>query len=316
MAGQLWGVNAQGGYLANPLLSKTIRVAAQPMLKWRQFVRPEPGMGKGKGASILFDRVSNVATAGGQLSETSRIPETSVTLTQGTVTVTEYGNSIPYTGKLDLLAQFSVDNITTVALRNDMAKVIDQAVHDEFVNCSLKLTPRGTTSSPTVTIDTNGTPSSAAQRDILPFDLKEAADYLEDTVHAEKYDGDNYIAVGRTAGLRKIFDSAEFTNAAQYGDPDRLFAGELGRYYHVRIVKETNASRQTLSAGSAYKGEMVMFGADPIVEGVALPEEIRAKIPEDYGRSKGVAWYALLGWKITFSTGNDGEARIIQITSA
>lgn len=316
MPGQIWEVNASGGFLANPKLSRTIRHVAQPMMKWRQFSRPEAGYGKGKGESILFDRVSNVGTAGGQISESNRIPETNVTLSQGSVTVEEYGNSIPWTGKLETLAEFSIDNLVTVALRNDMAKVLDQAVHDEFATCQIKMIPTGTVSNPSTTTDTDGTASTAATRDILPWDIKEAADYLEDQVHAEKYDGENYIAVGRTAGLRKLFDSSEFTDAAKYGDPDRLFAGEVGRYYHTRIIKETNASRRTLSAASSYSGEMVVFGADPIVEGVAQPEEIRAKVPEDYGRSKGVAWYAILGWSLTYDTDDDGEAKIIQITSS
>ena len=316
MAGQVWAVSASGGYLANPRLSRTLRVASQPMMKYRQFSRAEPGFGKGKGESIIFDRVSNVGTSGGQLSEQTRIPETNVTISQGTVTVAEWGNSIPFTGKLDTLSEFSIDNVTTVALRNDMAKVLDQAVHDELITCQLKMVPTGTISSPTTTLSTSGTTGTAATRDILPWDIKDAADTLEDDYHAEKYDGENYIAIGRTAGLRKLFDSSEFTNAAQYGDPDRLFAGEVGRYYHVRIIKETNASRKTLSAASSYKGEMVVFGADPIVEGVAQPEEVRAKIPEDYGRSKGIAWYGMMGWSLTYDSATDGESKIIHITSA
>ena len=316
MAGQLWGVSANGGYLANPKLSKTIRHAAQPMMKYRQFVRPEPGFGKGKGEQILFNTISNVATAGGTISETSRIPETNITISQGNITVNEYGNSVPWTGKLEALSEFSVDNIVTVSLRNDMAKVIDQAVHDEFVTCQVKITPTGTTSSPSVTTDTDGSFSTSATRDIGTFDIQEAADYLEDTLKAEKYDGDNYIAIGRTTGLRQIFDSTEWSDAAKYGDPDRLFAGEIGRWYHVRFIKETNSSRQTLSAASSYQGEMTVFGADPLVEGVALPEEIRAKIPEDYGRSKGVAWYAILGWSLTYDTATAGEAKIVQVGRA
>lgn len=32
------------------------------------------------------------------------------------------------------------------------------------------------------------------------------------------------------------------------------------------------------------------FGGDTVAEAVAIPEEIRGKIPGDYGRDKGVAW--------------------------
>lgn len=280
MSGLLWETSGSGGYLANPRLSRSIRTAAQPMYKFRQFSRPEPGYGKGKGESILFNRVSNVVTAGGPISEQNRIPETTITVSRSQVDVQEYGNSVPWTGKLETLSEFSVDNLVTVALRNDMARVLDGAVHDVMATFPVKMIPTGTTANPSTTVDTDGTASTAATRDILPWDIKEAADYLEDVLHAEKYDGENYIAIGRTAGIRKLFDSSEFQTAAQYGDPNRLFAGEVGRYYHVRIVKETGSSLRTLSAGSAYSSEMFVFGADPLVEGMALPEEIRAKIPE------------------------------------
>ena len=30
--------------------------------------------------------------------------------------------------------------------------------------------------------------------------------------------------------------------------------------------------------------------SDTVAEAIAVPEEIRGKIPSDYGRSKGVAW--------------------------
>jgi hypothetical protein len=29
---------------------------------------------------------------------------------------------------------------------------------------------------------------------------------------------------------------------------------------------------------------------DTVTEGIVIPEEIRGKLPGDYGRSKGVAW--------------------------
>ena len=31
-------------------------------------------------------------------------------------------------------------------------------------------------------------------------------------------------------------------------------------------------------------------------EGIAVPEQIRGKIPDDYGRKKGIAWYYLGGF--------------------
>lgn len=314
MAGQVWAVNALGGYLANPVLSRQIRHVASPMMRFRQFTRPEPGFGKGKGEKILFDKISKVADVGGQLSETSRIPETNITITQGEVTVAEWGNSVPYTGKLDDLAEFSVNNIWTVALRNDMAEVLDDAAADAFKTCKIKYTPTGTSGNPTGTFDTDGTISTAATRNIQTFDIEEVVLYLKSTLKAVKYDGENYLCIHAPGFFTAVARDTSWSNAAQYGDPNRLFAGEIGRYRGVRFVEESNILDDTLGTTS-YRSEAIFFGADPVVEGVATPGEIRAKIPEDYGRSKGVAWYSILGYAIVWDTATAREANIVHVTS-
>jgi hypothetical protein len=40
----------------------------------------------------------------------------------------------------------------------------------------------------------------------------------------------------------------------------------------------------------------MFFGDDPVTEAPVIPEEVRAKLPEDYGRDKGAAWYYLGGF--------------------
>lgn len=314
MAGQVWATNALGGYLANPKLSAKIRHASQPMMRFRQFVRPEPGYGAHKSDKILFDRVSNVAVGGGTISELSKMPEDSVSITQGNVTVNEYGNSIPFTGKLEMLSEFNVDNVVQKALMNDMAKVLDRAVGTVFKTCMVKATPRGTAGAPTVQFDEGGTATTAAQRDIMAFDVKEIVDRLKSTYLTPKYDGENYIAICSVGFARALKDDPDWEDAAKYGEPERLFAGEIGRYYGVRFIEETNVLTNTLKS-TGFKGEALFFGEDPAVEGVAVPEELRVKIPQDYGRDQGVAWYFLGGWSLTYATANAGEAKIIHVTT-
>lgn len=315
MAGQQWQVSADGGYLANAKLSREIRTVAQPLMVFRQFVRADSAIGKNKGDTFDFDRISNVATAGGTLLEGQKIPETGVTISKATMTIGEKGNSVPYTGKLEALAEFNPSNIITQALKNDMAKVLDSAAAANFTGCQIKYTPTGTSGSPTGTFDTDGTVSTAATRNVAVFDVEEVRDYLKSTVHAPLYDGQNFVGIGSTGFMRGIQrDRTEFQTAAQYGDPERLFSSEVGRVRNVRWVEETHVLANVLGTTS-YKGEAVVFGEDPVIEGVAIAEEIRAKIPGDYGRDKGVAWYFLGGWKEVWNTANDGEARIIHITS-
>lgn len=96
MGQQLWLANSLGGYFANNDLSKQARVAAQPLMKFRKFCDIEPAAGSHKGEYVLFDKVSNVATAGSTLVETSTIPKTNFTIVQDSLQLLEYGKKIAY----------------------------------------------------------------------------------------------------------------------------------------------------------------------------------------------------------------------------
>ena len=102
MAGQVWAVNSLGGYMYSRQLSNVLRMAVQPLVKFRQFadVKDASQQGKKKGDIYTFDVFSDVSQAGGTLVETNTMPETNFTISQGTLTVVEYGNSVPYSGKL------------------------------------------------------------------------------------------------------------------------------------------------------------------------------------------------------------------------
>ena len=91
MSQQIWGTSTLGGYLSNNVLSKQIRYAAQPLMKFRQFVTAESAIGKNRGDRVFFNKISNISTAGGTLTETSTIPKRNYTILQGTLTINEYG---------------------------------------------------------------------------------------------------------------------------------------------------------------------------------------------------------------------------------
>ena len=94
MAGQVWAVNSLGGYMYSDSLSKKLRMAVQPLVKFRQFcdVKDATQQGLSKGATFHWNVFSNVATQGTTLTETKTMPESNFTITQGTLTITEAGS--------------------------------------------------------------------------------------------------------------------------------------------------------------------------------------------------------------------------------
>lgn len=305
---QLWVTDTVGGFLGNAKLSKQLRYVGQPLQKFRQFCQVRGALGKNRNDTLIFDKCRNVDTAGGTLVETDTIPEHEFPIAQGTLTITEYGNSIPYTGKLDALSEFDVDNAVTVALRNDMSKVLDQACANEFLSCELKYVAVATTSYE-LTTESTGTNSATATTGLDEYHVRSIVDMLQ-VNNVEPYDGTDYICIGSIMAISALMGAPDWVSAAQYGDPERLFSGEVGRFYGCRFIKENNCLCNTSGTG-ADQGEAIFFGADACMEGVAIPEELRAKIPTDYGRSQGVAWYYLGGYKKIWDVATDADPKII-----
>jgi len=90
-------------------------------------------------------------------------------------------------------------------------------------------------------------------------------------------------------------------------DPNREEPWSLAEW----LQNPAEAAAQIIIAPD--EGGAWRFGADTVAEGIAIPEEIRGKIPGDYGRSRGIAWYALLGFGLVHTDAS--QARIIKWSS-
>ena len=127
MAGQVWSVSTSGGYMYALNLSRLLRMSVQPLVKFRQFcdIKDAAHQGLHRVDTFHWNVYSDVATQGSTLTETSTLPETAFTISQGTMTITEAGNSVPWTGKLDDLAEQPVAEVVRKVLKNDAKKAFD-----------------------------------------------------------------------------------------------------------------------------------------------------------------------------------------------
>ncbi len=313
MAGQQWGISADGGYFANPKLSKKLRFATQPLLKFRPYARPIDGFGKGQGDTVDYDKISNIQSQGGQITENQKMPETKFLVRKASMSIAEWGNSIPWTGKLETLSQFDITNPVQKTLRDDMAKVIDKAVADKAKLTKIVYTP---TSAAGGSFNTAGTPA-ASGTNLNLFHLKEVVDYAIEAMMPPAVggpDGD-YVLISVQKAIRGIIDDPEFQEWTKYTTADKLLNGEIGKVYRTRIILTTNTGALAKKNSSAM-GEAILLGDDCIAEAVALPEELRAKVPDDYGRSKGIAWYMLGNYAHVWDYATDNEFRAIYLTTS
>ena len=313
MAGQLWLTNSLGGYMWSPNLSKVLRYSLQPLCKFRQFadIKDAAVQGKGKGDTFHWNVYSDVTTQGTTLTETSTMPETNFTITQGTMTITEFGNSVPFNSKLDDLSEHSVKEVIQKVLKNDAKKAFDIAAHAEFNKTPLRVIPTGGTSVDSVTLFTNGTVTGTNAVPLTAEHAKAIVDLMKER-NIPPYEGDDYFAMAHPTTFRALKNNLEALHKYVQEGFTMIMNGEMGRYESTRYIEQTNIAKAAWATGKS--NWAFFFGADTVAEGIAVPEEMRGKIPTDYGRSRGIAWYYLGGFGLVQTQASQG--RIVKWDSA
>lgn len=305
MAGIVWTGNE--GYLSAKNLDKVIRHALRPECKFRQFSAVKSAVGRNAGETFHWNVYSKVATKGAALVEGDAMPQTNFTVTQGSMTITEYGNSVPYTGKLEALSEHNVKEIINSVMKEDAKETFDTAAEAQFALTPLRVVPTLGTATDSVVLTTNGTPAAANNVAMGKDHIKVIVDVMKER-NIPVFEGNDYAAIARPTTLRQLKNDLE--DLHKYVQPgfQMILAGEIGRYEGVRFFEQTNIAASGFANGKS--GWCYFFGADTVAEGVAVPEEIRAKIPDDYGRGKGIAWYYLGGFGLVHSSAT--QARIVK----
>jgi N4-gp56 family major capsid protein len=253
------------------------------------------------------------------------MPEGNFTIIQGTLTVNEYGQAIPFTNKLETLAKESVKKPVMRALKNDAKKAFDYAAHTQFNNTLLRVVPAAAgTSTSTLTLTTNGTATATNNIAFQKEHCKLVSDLMKER-NIPTYSKDDYFAIAWPSTYRRLKNDLESIRQYTSEGFGMIMNGEIGRYENIRFIEQTNVAKghtpvnggATATAWASGQDWIYFFGEDTVMEGIAVAEEIRAKIPTDYGRSKGIAWYYLGGFGIVHAdTSNSAQGRIIKWDSA
>tara|TARA_Y100001973_G_scaffold104635_1_gene175124 strand:+ start:337 stop:1317 length:981 start_codon:yes stop_codon:yes gene_type:complete len=323
--GQVFGVPAYGGRLAQDRLSKKFRAVAQEKMRWRQFSVKQNDFGKGQGQILLFNKRLNLdsdPSGGFIIAERAKVPSSGYKILQGQCVARTSAHKVPYTEEAEVYSEFSLDKENREVLTDAMAKALNNRTKDEFWATNVAYTPTGTDGAPIGSWDVDGTVSNTATRDVQIFDLKNIVDALEEgdyggnaSAPAPYYDGANYQQIAAVSTLRAYKDDPEWEDAARFGSPDRLWSGEKGRIYSCRSVADNHILGKL---GGTYKGESVIFGKDPVMECIAVPEEIRMEIPTDLARDKAIGCIYIGGFKLVweYNATTEPDNRVVKIASA
>jgi N4-gp56 family major capsid protein len=148
--------------------------------------------------------------------------------------------------------------------------------------------------------------------------MKQIRDILFSTLNVNPYANGEYVMLAATKACRGLKDDPDFIDWHKYVGPEQMLKGEVGKIENIRVVECNNTSFLSGSKGTgSVLGEAVAFGDDAIAMAEVRAPELRAKESEDYGRSKGVAWYGIYGFdQIWKDSATAGECRVVHVTSS
>ncbi len=142
------------------------------------------------------------------------------------------------------------------------------------------------------------------------------------------YTADDYVGVSRPTTNRNFKNSLETIHQYTETGLAHIFNGEIGRYESCRFIEQTFIPAGGSAAATTYdpwsgtpqawtnglSSWAFIMGGDTVTEAVCCHEEIRAKIPGDYGRSRGIAWFYLGGFGLVHTDALN--ARVVMWDSA
>lgn len=323
---QVWSINALGGFMYSDQLSNVLRMALLPTVKFRQFADAKDATEKGlhAGQNFNWNIFSRIATGGAQLQENVAMPTSNFTVTQGTLSITEYGNTIPYSGKLDDLSKQPVTEVIHKILKVDAKETLDGATWSQFNATVMHLGPTAGTSTTSVTLQV-GAPTITNNTPMTNSHIKAISDIMKES-NVPAYTGDDYYAMAWPTTFRTFKNSLEALHQYTETGLSMIANGEIGRYEGIRFIEQTGIARGGAYNATGYtfrnpvpwaNGQSdwcFFFGEDTVAEAVVIPEEIRGKIPTDFGRSRAIAWLYLGGFGLVHgaSVADSANARIFK----
>ena len=309
-----WEFDAPTGVYKNHQLSRRLWEQAVAETKFMEFVDPMPDYGRGMGESVTLTRIKSMTEPDdATLIEGVRIPEDEFSLSTRPITVTEIGRAVPYTSLSQDLSAFDLVNPIQRKLMEQLRLTLDTSAANAFRKARLKYAPTSATGG---TLTTNGSitaePGTAADGAFKVRHVGDLRDFLFDRFYVEPWSDGDYVMLARTRSLRSIKNDSDWEKWHQYVDPSNKFNGEVGRLDSTRFVE---VNHHKALGQSSTLGEGFVFGRDAVALAEVLTPELRVAQPDDFGRSRAVAWYGILAFDIIWETGNQGEAKIIHVTN-
>ena len=209
--------------------SKEIEFKALPNMRFLQFATVKTELGVEPGLTISMLTYDNLVL-GGALTEMTKLETQALSGSTKQITVTEYGNAVAVS---ELLVQSSFDDImasATTLLGRDYAMVVDCELRDVALSGTNRVyAAKGTTK-------VESREALTAECIMKVSTVKDAIEILSTNNAPKAAGGTHWICFVHPHQSRGLRDDAAWINASNYGAPEQLFTGEIGRIYDCRFI--------------------------------------------------------------------------------
>lgn len=305
-----WVWSAPEGVYKDHALSANIRKEAIADVMFMRWLRPESGFGKGKGQSITITRILKLPLAG-KVSELDRLPSGQPAISTKSVQVSEWGFKLELTEFEKNLTHFDISNQYQRLLRDQMSLTMDKMAAD-----ALKTTPYKYI--PTVAggvFDTDGTPSTTADKNLSVADLRKIYDELRGVLKVPSFRGGKYLGVLSTKAARGLKNDPEYKDWLAPTMSEPFTSGRLKDIEGFALFETNHFDALSNDKGTSnILGEAIFFGDDAAFTVVVDEPELRAGNTEDLGRFRQVGWVGTIEAALTWELA--AQARAIHVTSA
>jgi N4-gp56 family major capsid protein len=273
---------------------------ALPKLVHTQFGQNKD-LPQGEGKTITFSKFSALtATTTALTDEYTQPTGQSLSVSQVTGTIAEYGNAVYWSGLLEKTALGGIPDEVITLLGEQAGESIDEIVRDVLVAGTNVFYAGGRTTRTGIRYSDTITPAL----------VRRAKRFLERR-NAPTFPSGDYVAIVHPDAVYDLTGDTDWETFSEYAGSTQIFNGEIGRLYGVRFVRSTKAKifADSGSSGGTSSGAPSGDVADVYatlflgqnayglteLAGGALSMNVISPIPTDVFKRTSVAgWYLIM----------------------
>ena len=300
----LW-TDIGAGILANHQISDQILEVALGECKIVQYTHDHGfGFKKNAGETVNLFHVNRLPDAqNSTLQEEGQIPMRMLSFGKRSLTLTEHGEGLQFSAKLQELSKFKPDPIMRKELASSLERSLDtEAARDGFFSSDVKVcfTPTSLTGG---VWSVTGAAGAVATAPLTVAHVRKISAYMRDVLHVPFYKGtkgadEHYVCLTCNLNIENLLLDSELIQWQQFMRAgDMLYKGEMCQIAKIRFV-EINRSMAiaNLSGTSTVLGEGVVFGDQAVARIEAVTPHLRLDPNYGVGRfgtMRGMAWWGI-----------------------